>query len=216
MDPDTRIDLQHQLEANYTKIIGQYASYVHFILTSLKTKEVSVGDLCAYLLSLSAFQTGCCNQKCELLSSVKPELEKATTVYKIFESISKCTSFFNYQIYQYLINQYDIEDTRDRLKYPDYLNAYIKKHKISEFIEVNQALKEIDDVKSTKLVLKFDIELTCEVAKVAELRSAIAKLLHLNVAALQLVNIDDGCMEITFLISTAVADILFNCSAKMT
>jgi hypothetical protein len=149
-----------------------------------------------------------------ILSAVKPELEEATRVNEIFHLLFlRCTSFFNYQIYQYLVDQYDIKDTRDRLKYPDYLRTYTKKLNISEFIAFNRAYAPIFRVmsipESTKLDLKFDIELTCTVAEVADLQFAIAKLLDLNVAALQLVNIDDGCVAVTFLIPTEVADILF-------
>ena len=213
LDPDIRMDLKQQLEVNFEQIIRQYGSYVNCILTSIQAKGVSVNNLRSYLVSISAFQSGFYKEECKLLSAVKPELEKASTINEIFDLLNwNCASFFNYHIFQFLVDEYDIKDIRNRLKYPEYLKEYVDKHKISEFIEINPALKKVKDV-SSKLVLKFDIELTCKVARIEDL-IAVAKILRLRASTLQLLGIEEGCVVVPFLIPCVVADVVFSSKKK--
>ena len=213
------MDLQQQLQINLEQIIGQYASYVYCILTSVKAKEVSVTDLRSFLLNLPAFQSGC-NEQCNLLSGVKKELDEADTINKIFDLLScECASFLNIAIFQFIVDEYGIEDSRgrDRLKYPEHLDEYIKKHKVSEFVAVNPALKRhARSEGSVELVLKFNVELTCKLAKVIDLQSAVAKILRVQPSALQLLSIEKGCLIVKFLISAEVADIVFVWDKKLT
>ena len=214
LDPDIRIDLKQRLEVNFEQIICQYGSYVNCILTSIQAKRISVNNLRSYLVSISAFQSGLYKEECKLLSAVKLELEKATTINEIFDLLNwNCASFFNYRIFQFLVNEYDIKDTRNRLKYPEYLKEYVDKHKISEFIEINPALEKVKDG-SSKLVLKFDIELTCKVARIDDLRIAVAKILGLRASTLRLLSIEEGCVVVTFLIPCVVADVVFSSKKK--
>lgn len=60
------------------------------------------------------------------------------------------------------------------------------------------------------MVLKVDIESTSELAKLAKLRIAVAKILKLNPAVLRLLDVEEGCVVVTFLIPTPVAEIIFN------
>ena len=213
------MDLQQQLKINLEQIIGRYASYVRCILTSVKAKEVNVTDFRSFLLNLSAFQSGC-NEQCNLLSGVKKELDKANTINDIFDLLScECASFLNFAIFQFIVDEYRIEDTegRDRLKYPEHLDEYIEKHKVSEFVAINPALKQhAQSEGSVELVLKFNVELTCKLAKVIDLQSAVAKILHVRPSTLQLLSIEKGCLMVKFLISAEVADIVFVCDKKLT
>ena len=219
LHPAIRKDLQQQLEINLEQIIRRYASYVRCILTSVQAKGVSVTDLRSFLLDLTAFQSGC-SEQCNLLSGVKKELDKANTINDIFDLLScECASFLNFAIFQFIMDEYRIEDTegRDRLKYPEHLDEYIQKHKVSEFIAINPALKQhARSEGSVELVLKFDVELTCKLAKVVDLHSAVAKILHVRPSALQLLSIEEGCLIVKFLISAKVADIVFVCDKELT
>jgi hypothetical protein len=193
------------LQRNLDAILHHYGSYVDFIHKSILAQGITVNTLREYLLSLSAFSAG---RHVELLSDVKPELEEATTIGEIFNLLaSKCTSFFNYNIFEFLATEYNISEDVEELKYSMHLDKYIKKHSIAEFITLNPALKVIES-KSKKLMLKFDIALTCRLAKITDLRSHVAKVLNMNEAAVQLIDIEEGCLLLTFLIPSKVADIL--------
>ncbi len=99
---------------------------------------------------------------------------------------------------------YKVIEDQEVLRYQEHLNAYIKKYKISEFVQINPLLKQKNG--SKELILKYDIETTCTLAKVSELTKLIAEI---NPSALELVDIEDGCVIVTFLIPASVADAVF-------
>ena len=208
LDPDIRLDLEQQLEMNLEQITTRYTSYTDYIHMSIKAKGVSVSDFRSYLIKLTAFRPGC-KEQCKLLSGIKAELDEADTINKIFDLlICECT-FFDTKIFELLVNRFGIKDTEDTgiLDYPEHLKAYINRHKISEFIAINPALEK--HTKSAKITFKFDIELTSKLAKVTNLQAAVAKILGLKPSTLQLLNVEEGCVTVTFHIPAEAADIIF-------
>ena len=214
---DILMDLEQQLEKNLEHITRNYASYAHYILMSIKAKGVSVTDFRSYLLNLTAFRPGC-REQCMLLSGMKAELDEADTINKIYDLVScNCASFFNYEIFQTLVDRFGVKDTEDTgiLDYPEQLKAYINMHKISEFIAINPALEK-HSTGSAKITFKFDIELTSKLAKVSKLQAAVAKILGLKASTLQLLSIEKGCVTVTFHIPAEAADILFSQGKQFT
>ena len=217
LDPDICMDLEQQLQDNLEQITTRYASYVDYILTSIKAKNISVSDFRSYLLSLTAFRPGC-KEQCKLLSGMKAELDEADTINKIFDLVNcKCASFFDTKIFERLVIRFGIKDTENTgiLNYPEHLKAYINMHKISEFIAINPALKK-HSTGSAKISFKFDIELTSKLAKVTNLQAAVAKILGLKASTLQLLSIEKGCITVTFYIPAEAADIIFGQKKQFT
>lgn len=93
------------------------------------------------------------------------------------------------------------------MSYHEHLKEYIEKHKVSEFVKVNPLLKE--KVGFKELTLKYDIEYTSKLAKVDELKKFLAIIMGLHPSALHIVDIKEGCVVVTFLISASVADTIF-------
>lgn len=107
------------------------------------------------------------------------------------------------------MKKYGIKADSEDLKYPEDLIDYIHKHKISEFLSINPRLETVPD-SLKKLTLQFDVKGASKIAKVCNLKRAIAGILKLNPSALQLVDIEKGCVVVTFLIPTEVADYITN------
>ena len=216
MPSDVRMDLEFILEKNLKQIIAKYASYVDHLRAAIKEKGVSPEDLQTYLLSLSATSKSSKGPKLTLLSDKETELWKCDSIATIFRFLTtRCASFLNYDIFQFILEHYNIcDDDQEKLRYPEHLKAYIEKHKISEFAGVNPLLKSKNG--SKELVLKFDIETTCSLAKVNELKKLIAEIMDLSPSALEIVDIEDGCVIVTFLIPTSVADVLFTHDTVLT
>ena len=214
-DPDVLDDLRQQLEDNLKKIVKRYASFVAYILKSVEEKKITPSTLRAYLLNLPAFE-GRKNKKVKLLSGIRAELEKASAISDIFNILStEYASFLNYDVFACIIEEYDLDEGQDKLKYPEYLEGYIKQHKLSEFMDINPLLKNFSD-SSKKLVLKFDIEVTCGLAKMHEITKAVASALGLRKSALRILDVEDGCVVLSFLIPTPVADAIFTPEKKFT
>ena len=172
-------------------------------------RGVSVQRLCTFLLELPAFASDEDENQGRLLSGVQEKLEKADTIYNVFNLLRKeCASFLNYDIYESIQNKFCTEVECEDFKYPERLKAYIEQHSIKEFLDVNPQLEKFTKA-SKKLTLKIDIEVTSKVAKVVNLKSSVAALLGLRPTALRLLGIEEGCVIVTFLIPAFVADAIF-------
>ena len=210
LTPEVRADLQLQFEVNLEQIMRRYLSFVNCVRMSILEKGISAGDLCAYLLALPAFNPDHGELKFTLLSEVSSHLEKATTINGIFNVLNKMyATFLNYEIFQSMVDDFNIDQSQEKLKYPEHLDAYIKMHKLSEFEDVNPLLKKIECGSKT-MILKFDIDMTCKLAKIQDLTKAVAKILSLRPSAVRLLHIEEGCVVVTLLIPAPVADFIFS------
>ena len=209
LDPEVKEDLKMELKLSLKEIRDRYASYVSHIYESIKD-TVSVESLRVYLLDLSALD--CDNDEDEkrykLLSAVRVKISQAKSIHDIFLSMQEkhCATFLHYDVFHSIQKQYKIA-VSEELNYPEHFKAYINKHKLSEFVAINPKLAKFPDT-SEKLVLKFNIPHTNRVAKVIDLKVAIAEVLHLKPSALQLLSIDKGCVEVTFRIPSGVAEFI--------
>ncbi len=205
MDPDIKEDLEFILENNLRKINVTYACYVDTLRCTLEEKGVTPRDLRTYLVSLPAFSSK--GQTLGLLSEI--ELQQCNTVAEIFIFLkTKCTSFLDFEIFENILDYFKISKDHERLKYCEHLETFIHKHKISEFVMVNPLLEKYTK-DSEKLILKYNVEQTCRLAKVKNLKRFIAKILDLNPSALQIIDIEEGCVVVTFLIPASVANAVF-------
>lgn len=163
----------------------------------------------SYLLRLPSFTCDSRSQNLTLLSAKKEKFEKAVDAIDIFIILEECTSFMNYHIYEHLISKFQIANEELRiLSYPQRLWAYVEKHKISEYIQMHPSLKQYsDDTKD--LVLVLDIETTCRLSKLLDLREVVAKVMDLDPSSLLLHDIKEHCVIVTFRIPTSVADVIF-------
>ncbi len=206
MDPKT-MDDEFKLEKNLKEIITKYATYVDCLHDSIEEKGVSPEDLRSYLLSLPASSKSFKGKKLTLLSDMKDELDKADTINDIFIFLTtECASFMNYDVFQNLMKKYNISEDREELKYPEHLRDYVNKHKISE---TKLLPKYTHNSKRVKLILKYNIEYTCRLAKVFDLREAIAEIMNMKPTALHIVDVKKGCIVVTFLIPASVANTIF-------
>ena len=172
--------------------------------------NIDVKRLCTYLLGLSSFNLDHRDQKLMLLSSKRTELERANNLNDIFIILkTECASFLNYHIFERLlknfkINKKDIES----LKYPEKLRDYVKKHKISEFVEIQPQLGRLTDDRK-ELVLVLDIESTCRLSQITDIGKAVAKIMGLKQSTLLIHNIKLSCVVVAFLLSSPVANFIF-------
>lgn len=195
-------DVKHQLRLNYKDIIGKYASYVRCILTMLREKNVSKEDLCLFLLILLRDHP-----------SVAAKVERATTLLDIFFVLQKYFSFWDFDIFQQIVVEYDLDSKNEKLQYAKHFESYIHSHNVSEFIDLhpcilNSSCSNPEEAK--ELTLKFDYDITkCSLADVRAFKEIVATTLNVQPSALRLLDIREGCMEVTCLVPTQIADDIF-------
>ena len=216
LDPKIRADLRHQLKLNFKQISRRYGSFVNYIRKSIIEKKISADDLCAYLLSLPALKSGDSERQVMLLSEISDKLEKAATINEIFNILNRnYATFLNYEIFQCIAEEYEVDPNHVKMNYPDHLDAYVKMHKLYEFKEVNPMLKKVE-CGSDEIVLKFDIELTCSLAKLQDYTSNIADILGLRPSALRLLSVEEGCVVVTLHIPAPLVDLIFTTGKRFT
>ncbi len=193
-------DVKQQLRRDYKAIGKKYASYVRCIRMSPQVKNVSAKDLYSFLLSLPF----------EYDQSTAHELKKAKTVEDIFNALENYFSFWDHEIFRSLMEEYGLDErSNEKLQYVKHFDSYIRKHNVSEFVAINpQLAKHAKD--SKRVTLKFDIDAVhCGLDKVSELKLVVANSLNLRPSALRLLSIQEGCVEVTYLIPAPKADAIF-------
>lgn len=162
---------------------------------------VSPHKLRLHLINLPTF-TSDNEEVCRLFAHARDELKKADTINGIFCVLSEeCASFLNCDIFLSLMSHFNIAIDCEKLDYFTHLQEYIQKHTISEFLQINPKLQE--HTKGTeKFKIKLDINITSKLDKLLDLQDRIAAILDVDPAALRLLSIEDGCLVVTFLIST--------------
>lgn len=204
---DLENNLLNEFERRLNDITEKYSTFVNCIRKSLKAKNVPAESLLLTLLPISAFDHY--KQCITLLDTHAEELERASSVDGIFKIlITQFSSFINCGIFDYLVKEYQLDNGEKEWKYSEDLKSFLEGLKVSEFININPLLKEYSQ--TTNCVLKVDCKATEKLAKIINLKRFVAKILQLNSIALQLVDIKEGCVVVTFLIKTPVAKIVFN------
>lgn len=150
-------------------------------------------------------------------SEVRKEVKKAITIDDILETLDELyASFLNYKIYLDIIDNFNIDNNQEKLNYPQYIEDYIKKHYLSEFVKINPKLENFTD-ESKQVILKMDMELTkTSLAELVDVVKSVANILHLNKSDLRILDIKEGCVRITLLVPTKLADSKFTKSKKFT
>lgn len=209
--PDTHVleDLEQQFENNLTEIKNCYASFTCHLCKSIQDKGVSVDKFRSYLLTLSAFKD---KPQCRVLSNIQDKLENAKTIEKIFSYVTEWATFLDDDIFQLIVEVYKI-DCRS-IDYSMHLWNYLRKHKISDFAKINPKLRDVEDC--SVLTLKMNIERVRDITNVIDLKRKVATILGMRASALRLMDIQEGCILVTFLVPALVPDVLFGDGRELT
>ena len=197
-----KIDLEHRLLSDTNKMGTKFASFTLFLEKSLEDQEVPLQKVASCVLSLPAYTEDI--GKKLLAKKDKEAIQQAESVSKIFMVLQSHTSFFNYEIMEHLVRHHGSPDDHKRLV--EYLTAFNTFCQRSVF----EVPPNVYSSKSRTDCKVFAVKCTERVATTLEgvrgVRGKIADVLGLTPSSLQLCSVVKGCMELRFLISTAVAD----------
>lgn len=186
-----------------------YIKYIKSVAEGLKERYVTPKELRSKLLKESAFSHSKQEQTFFSVQNLN-KLSEAKTIHDAIELLAReYASFLNYDIFQFIIKEFGLDDGQEDFHYPQYLKDFIERHKISEFFGFNPLLKKMtSETSKTELVLKLDIEATSKLAKLIDIQRVIANFLKIPPAALRLVDISEGCVQVTYEIPTHVAELV--------
>ncbi len=189
LDEDNRIELEDRLIRDTRKMMFYFTSFTLNIQESFETR-IQFDKIKYSILNLEIFDP-----------EDKQKIENAQNLAQIFMTLR--ISFFNYEIVQYLIELLGSPDDHKRLdKYCSALDQFGQRN-------VFEVPAEVFSSKSPNKTAKvFVLKCTEKVATleyVKRLTQRIAEALGLKEAMLQLCSVRQGCLELHFLITLAVA-----------
>lgn len=65
------------------------------------------------------------------------------------------------------------------------------------------------------MTLRFDVEATCRLSELMDLEDGVAEILGINPSGLKILDVENSCLIVTFLIQNSMANILFRGEKNM-
>ena len=201
--------LRGRLHDEHKKISMAFAALVGRTIKSLMTTQnVSVADLFRILMGLKAFQPVATVPKKPLLESRLEELKKAETIDDIFLILQEYMSFYSHHILEHIIEELGSREDQERLEvYKTKLNDYCKRG-IFECPSFSTLQRD-----QVRLVFKFEVEddflANCTILHLDIFRSRIADIIKVSKYPLQLVTVEEGCLQLTYSIPQCIKKTVF-------
>jgi hypothetical protein len=195
---DERLNLKWKLECNLEKLKKCFGDYTLCVHKSIEKKGITVKDLRDYLLHHTR------DARAILPSTMTTDFVEARTFTAIFLILERaeCSSFWNYEIYENLIEYFELDKDRKALRYKEEFEAYIKKHRISELVDLAPVLSELTDNKM-KMTIVLDVGLMDMSEKLVVLHKKVGTIMNVPPAKIFIYRIEKGCVVVTFLIPLA-------------
>ena len=202
LEVDAKVDLEQRLISDTRKMVTKFASFTLFLEQSLEDQEIPLRKIVDCVLSLQAFTE---DIGLKLLEKKDEEaIQQAQSVTDIFIILRSYISFFNYEIMEHLVEHHGSPDDHKRLV--EYLTAFNTFCQRSVF----EVPPNVYSSKSRTECKVFAVKCTERVATTLEgvrgVRGKIADVLGLRASSLQLSSVVKGCIELRFILSTAVAN----------
>ncbi len=201
LDEDDRIELEDWLIRDTRKMIISFTAFTLIIQESFENQRIPLERIKDSVLSLDAFNDGIGVKVLD--SQDKQEIKNAKNLPEVFITLRDYISFFNYEIVQYLIELLGSPDDQTQLR--EYCSALDQFCQRNVFEVPAEAFSSKSRIKTAKVFVLKCTERVATLECVKRLTRRIAEALGLQKAALQLHSVKQGCLELHFLITVAVA-----------
>ena len=195
--------LESQLLDETKRIVFLFADTERSIITSL-TKRVSISELKNYVANILTFL----GSK-EDIEGVK----KSENLFDIFLSLLPYKSFLNYEILQKIVKQFGNDEDQQLME--EYVSQFREFCQRSVFEVPSNIFHDSDLQPGDKM---FSVKLTKQghalLGDVVAMRKKLADILKIDVMALQLCSITDGCITLRFVVCGGVAEKIFPLSQE--
>ena len=210
-------ELKETLDEDVRRMKLLFGSLVTQTRDSVK-KRIPVQDFAGSILALGAYEPAPEVRDRSLLDEHSEEINRATTIAKIFNILCAYWNYLSYEVLEYIIKHCGTSDDTERLKsYDEELYKFCER-RIFELplFESDSGAGNALNPRQEKFVVKLNVreDVTCE--EVRRIKGRIARILHVKLATLIIRSVDPGCVQLTFLIPKFVAQEIFPLSKKQT
>ena len=177
-------------------------------------ERIPVVKFARSILVLGAYDQAPGERNPALLDEHSEEIRKAGSISEIFNILSTYWNYLNYEILEDIIELYGTSDDTGRLrKYNEELHKFCKR-RIFELPP--EGGNGNTSPKQERFRVKLNLRKDITYQQLLQIRRRIAKILKIRLATLVLSRVDEGCVELTFLIPKFVAQDLFPLSCEQT
>ena len=201
LDDDDRIELEDRLIRDTRKMIIRFTAFTLIIQRSFENQRIPLDQIKDSVLSLESFNDGIGVKVLD--AEDRQEIKNAKNLAQVFMTLRAYISFFNYEIVEYLIELLGSPDDQTQLR--EYCSALDQFCQRNVFEVPAEAFSSKSRIKTAKVFVLKCTERVATLEYVKRLTPRIAEALGLQRAALQLCSIKQGCLELHFLITVAVA-----------
>ena len=195
-DEQSRRELEQRLRAESEEIRLEFGILMNKYFDSLEDQQYSIPRLIRYLKT--GLETDC----------LLPEPKVIDDIINLIKSKS---SFFNYQLIEYMIKLSGTNDDKQNLgNYQTKFHIYAKR-RVYEGPAIISNLSPSETELHVKLDSKYD-EYT--VAELTDFQSRLCKILNRKVYAIRLLSVQRGCFKLVYAISNYVVNATFPLTEK--
>ena len=189
-------------------IYKDYSDYTDCIADSLDKMKVNIRKLRTRCLCLCL---GCDEHHLVPLYSIVglDAFKEIDNADDFILELRRFTSFLDCTLFEEIIRKFKIDKSQEELKYPEKLKHYITKHTVSEFIRIHPELNEYTG-HTKKLEIILDIKQITTLSVVVDYGQVLSSVMKIDMNQLLIHTIEKGCVTVTFLIPTLVAERMFS------
>ena len=214
LNPNDKDELLAKLYDDERSMKLEFGSLVTATCYSVQ-ERVSIHVFRVSILSLKAYESAPGERDPSLLSEHNGEIIGAKSIAEIFEILNPYWNYLNYEIVGYIINRHGTSDDHKNLKkYEDMLKKFCERRIFELPLLDNGSDIEKTVQKQAKFVVKLDKAEGIQGKELLQVRTQIAKILHVNIAAIVICSVDPGCVQLTFLIPKFVSQEIFPLSCE--
>ena len=215
LNPNDQEELLSKLRDDDRSMTHEFGSLVTTTCYSVQ-ERVPTNVFCVSILQLKAYEPAPGERDRSLLDEHSREIQLAKSIAEIFVILTPYWNYLNYEILEYIIKGHGTSDDREKLeKYEDKLKSFCER-RIFELPLLDNGNDRKTSPNQAKFAVKLDKTDNIEGNELRQIRTQIAKILHVNVAAFKLCSVDPGCVQLTFLIPKFVSQEIFPLSCEQT
>ncbi len=201
MSPSTE-----ELEADSMKMEIQFSALVSDLLKSLQTRRISEESVVASLAGFNTLKKVFVGRRNQcVFRAQRRKLDKCSTIADVWKIIADYFSFFDYEMVDQITNSLGTDEDKEKMKlYKTCFIEYARRRLVKG--EISSDSREDTDIMIVKLDSSYD---NCELSRLKLFEWNLSSILNLNDVVLKLVKIDDGCIELTFLLPSFITSDIF-------
>ena len=188
-------NLEFKIKMDLDKLQKSFATLQTAIRRSLKEREVSTQDVIAHVIGFG------------VSDEHKKELMALNSVDRVFITLTDYWSFLDCDLLENIVENYGCDSDQERIeKYQEELTSFCKR-RISEVPNKNLILSS--DQTHEQMVVKLNIS-DPRLTIIKDLKIKICKVLSIEPWSLQIMEVKEGCVLVTFLIPIQISKCLFS------